>query len=68
LSLKITLVLTPSCNFLATNTRLSGLLEKISGNVSVPWYIIYENRPKNCFPRSIISEIFPRGNFRLVGL
>jgi hypothetical protein len=25
---------------LATNTRVSGLLEKISGNISVPWYII----------------------------
>jgi hypothetical protein len=40
LSLKITLGLAPSCNFLATNTRVSGLLEKISGNISVPWYII----------------------------
>jgi hypothetical protein len=40
LSLKITLGLAPSCNFLATNTRASGLLEKISGNISVPWYII----------------------------
>jgi hypothetical protein len=30
-------------NFRATNTRVSGLLEKISGNISVPWYIIYEN-------------------------
>jgi hypothetical protein len=37
----------PSCNFLATNTRVSGLLEKISGNISVPWYIIYENF-QNC--------------------
>jgi hypothetical protein len=27
-------------NFLATNTRMSGLLEKLSGNISVPWYII----------------------------
>jgi hypothetical protein len=27
-------------NFLATNTRVSGLLEKISGNISVLWYII----------------------------
>jgi hypothetical protein len=43
LSLKITLGLKPSCNFLAANTRLSGLLEKISGNISVPWYIIYDN-------------------------
>jgi hypothetical protein len=38
LSLKITLGLAPSCNFLATNTRVSGLLEKISSNISVPWY------------------------------
>jgi hypothetical protein len=22
---------------------MSGLLEKISGNISVPWYIIYDN-------------------------
>jgi hypothetical protein len=40
LSLKITFGLASSCNFLATNTRMSGLLEKISGNISVPWYII----------------------------
>jgi hypothetical protein len=40
LSLKITLGLAPSCNFLATNTRVSGLLEKISRNISVPWNII----------------------------
>jgi hypothetical protein len=36
--LKITRGLAPSYNFLATNTCLSGLLEKISGNISVPWY------------------------------
>jgi hypothetical protein len=45
LSLKIILGLAPSCNFLATNTRKSGLLEKISGNMSVPWYE-NENRPQ----------------------
>jgi hypothetical protein len=33
----------PRAGALATNTRMSGLLEKISGNISVPWYIIYEN-------------------------
>jgi hypothetical protein len=27
-----------------------------------------ENRPKKFFPRSIISEIFPRENFRLIKL
>jgi hypothetical protein len=42
LSLKITLWLAPSCNFLARNTRVSGLLEKISGKISVPWFgILY---------------------------
>jgi hypothetical protein len=35
LSLKITLGLAPSCNFLATNIRMSGLLEKISGNMYI---------------------------------
>jgi hypothetical protein len=40
LSLKITHGLAPSCNFLATSTRVSGLVEKISGNISASWYII----------------------------
>jgi HSP90 family molecular chaperone len=57
LSLKITLGLKPSCNFLATNTRLSGLLEKISGNISVPWYIIYDNKTETNNGIPIINEI-----------
>jgi HSP90 family molecular chaperone len=57
LSLKITLGLKPSCNFLAANTRLSGLLEKISGNISVPWYIIYDNKTQNNNGTPNINEI-----------
>jgi hypothetical protein len=65
LSFKITLGLAPSCNFLATNTGVSGLLERVSGTISLPWYIIYRVFLKWVHWFWLVVELVKGNNFSL---
>jgi hypothetical protein len=49
-------------------TRVLDCKKKFLAIYICPEVYSEENRPKIFFPRSIISEIFPRGNFRLIKL
>jgi hypothetical protein len=66
-SKKITRGRQPEGNF-ERQTRVLDCKKKFLAIYICPEVYSEENRPKNFFPRSIISEIFPRENFRLIKL
>jgi hypothetical protein len=66
-SKKITRGRQPEGNF-ERQTRVLDCKKKILAIYICPEVYSEENRPNFFFPRSIISEIFPRENFRLIKL
>jgi hypothetical protein len=64
-SKKITRGRQPEGNF-ERQTRVLDCKKKFLAIYICPEVYSEENRPKIFFPRSIISEIFPRENFRLI--
>jgi hypothetical protein len=66
-SKKITRGRQPEGNF-ERQTRVLDCKKKFLAIYICPEVYSEENRPKKFFPRSIISEIFPRENFRLIKL
>jgi hypothetical protein len=64
---KVTRGRQPEGNF-ERQTRVLDCEKKFLAIYICPEVYSEENRPKIFFPRSIISEIFPRENFRLIKL